>query len=79
MKLEIISPEKRLYFGKAELVTLPGVEGSFSILENHAPLISILKKGKIRYKMLDHDAVVNLNINGGFVEVNNNNVIVCVE
>ena len=78
MRVEIISPEKRLYCGDAESVTLPGVDGLFSILDNHAPLISILKKGKISYKAPNHDAAV-LDIEGGFVEVNNNRVIICVE
>jgi len=78
MELEIISPEKKIYFGEAESVTLPGVEGLFSILDHHAPLISVLKAGKISYKKADH-TIVDLDVDGGFVEVNNNRVIICVE
>jgi F0F1-type ATP synthase epsilon subunit len=46
MKLSIISPEKVLYIGSAEMVRLPGLQGAFTILERHAPIISGLEKGK---------------------------------
>ncbi len=50
MKLEIISPDKSVFTGEVSLVQLPGIDGSFEILNNHAPLISVLKKGKIKIK-----------------------------
>ncbi|GHU71671.1 hypothetical protein FACS189413_13690 [Bacteroidia bacterium] len=77
MKLIIISPEKRLYQGDAELVTLPGLQGSFTILDRHAPIISGLNKGKIVYRHNDKERI--LEVEGGFVEVKNNVVTVCVE
>ena len=46
MNLEIITPDKTIYKGEADLVQLPGIDGSFEILNNHAPLISALVKGK---------------------------------
>ena len=46
MKIEIITPEKRLFEGEADLVQLPGIDGLFEILNNHAPMISALGKGK---------------------------------
>ena len=45
MKVEIITPEKKLYSGEANLVKVPGTKGSFEILTKHAPLISTLEKG----------------------------------
>ena len=77
MTLEIISPEKIIYSGNAELVTLPGASGSFTILDRHAPIISVLTKGAVTYSVNGQKKVVT--INGGFVEAINNNVSVCVE
>ncbi len=48
MKLEIITPEKRLFDGKVKLVKVPGAAGSFEILKNHAPIISTLTEGTIK-------------------------------
>ena len=52
MNLEIITPDTTIYQGEAELVQLPGIDGSFEILNNHAPLISALKQGKIKIKKM---------------------------
>ena len=48
MHLEILTPESRIYAGEITLVSLPGVRGSFEILNNHAPLISTLGPGQIK-------------------------------
>jgi F-type H+-transporting ATPase subunit epsilon len=77
MKLNILSPEKILYKGPAELVMLPGLQGAFTILERHAPIISGLGKGKIVYR--NEGKEVSLDIEGGFVEAKNNVVTICVE
>lgn len=77
MKLDIISPEKTVYSGNAELVTLPGVSGLFTILDKHAPIISVLTKGKLLYREEGKDT--ELNIEGGFVESKNNAITVCIE
>ena len=50
MKLEIITPETTIFEGEVTLVQLPGIDGSFEILNNHAPLISVLKEGKIKVR-----------------------------
>jgi len=77
MTLEIISPEKTIYSGKAESVTLPGSLGSFTILDRHAPIISALTKGMLTYSI---DGVkTEVKVNGGFVEAKDNNVSVCIE
>lgn len=78
MLLEIITPEKTLYKGEVSLVQLPGIDGSFEILEHHAPLISVLAKGKIKV----HDnkkETLYFDINGGVIEVLSNKVLVLAE
>ena len=77
MNLEIVSPEKIIYSGEAESVTLPGLSGSFTILDRHAPIISALKKGVISYRINEKEEEVI--INEGFVEAKNNSVSVCIE
>jgi F-type H+-transporting ATPase subunit epsilon len=78
MFLEIITPDKKVYSGDVESVRLPGADGSFGILNNHAPIIASLKKGTIRVTDAKK-AVENFEINGGVVEVQNNKVIVLAE
>ena len=77
MTLEILTPEKKLYSGEATSVTLPGVDGSFQILNRHAPIISALAKGTIKYKA--GSETKTLTITGGFAECLKNKVIVLVE
>ena len=77
MTLKIISPEKILYNGEASQVRVPGVMGSFEILNNHAPIISALDKGVVEYTTAD--GVQSLEISGGFVELHRNIVSLCVE
>ena len=79
MKLEIISPEKTLYTGDAESVTLPGAKGSFTILDRHAPIISSLEKGTLSYRVRGENQDNEMDINGGFVEAKNNIVSVCID
>ena len=77
MKLEIITPEQVYFSGEVASVTLPGKNGSFTVWENHAPIISSLGAGKIMYKSDNKD--FELKVEGGFVEVNMNVVTVCLE
>jgi len=78
MYLEIITPDKKLYSGDIEAIKLPGAEGSFGILNNHAPIIATLKKGTIKVTDIKKQ-IENFDINGGVVEVLNNKVIVLAE
>lgn len=77
LRLKIISAEKILFDGNVSGVKLPGTEGEFSILPNHAPFISSLKTGEIVYHKKEESE--SIMINSGFVEVNRNIVSVCVE
>lgn len=78
MKLEIITPEQTLYTGEVSLVQLPGIDGSFEILNNHAPLIAALLKGKIKAQDAQKQ-VQYFEIKGGVVEVLQNKVLVLAE
>ncbi len=78
MKLEIITPDKSVFTGEVSLVQLPGIDGSFEILNMHAPLISVLKKGKIKI-MDDQKKEQFFEVNGGVIEVLKNKVLILAE
>jgi len=70
--------DKKVYEGQVKLVKVPGSKGSFEILNNHAPIISILEKGEV--KIIDNDDKTNYyDISGGVVEVKQNNIIILAE
>ncbi len=86
MNLEILTPEKKLFSGDVYGVQMPGISGSFEVLEKHAPLVSALKAGRL--KILKDKAatsssnaqhVTYIDIQGGFVEVIRNKVTILVE
>lgn len=77
MKLRIYTPEKIMYDGDTDNITVPGIKGLFTILKNHAPLISSIGKGVIKYNVSDTEQ--RLRVDSGFVEVKNNVVTICVE
>ncbi|MCB2221066.1 MAG: ATP synthase F1 subunit epsilon [Bacteroidetes bacterium] len=78
MKVEIINPDQTVFSGEADVVQLPGKDGSFEILNNHAPIISVLRKGKI--KIVDPDKKTEFfEINGGVIEVVKNKVLILAE
>ena len=62
MFLEIVSPEKTLFSGEVSSVIVPGTEGSFQILNNHAPIVSTLKNGLIKLKGVFEGDYPSLNI-----------------
>lgn len=76
MYLEIISPEKTLFEGEIDSVVLPGSDGSFGVLYNHAPLISTLSEGTVKYKLKKEQKEEEIEISGGTAEVLHNNIIV---
>lgn len=78
LKLKIISPDKVLFTGDVERVIVPGISGRFEVLKNHAPIISILEKGIIAYDTLNGERTEQ-EISGGFIEVQKNEVSLCVE
>ena len=79
MNLEILTPEKKLYSGEVYGVQMPGISGSFEVLEKHAPLVSALKAGRLKVLKDKQNHFVYFDIQGGFVEVLNNKVTVLAE
>ena len=88
MYLEIISPEATLFTGEVESLTLPGTNGSFQLLENHAPIVTTLQagavkiKGKIAIEEGDQDKFENISkgetlftISSGTIEMRDNKII----
>jgi F-type H+-transporting ATPase subunit epsilon len=78
MKVEIITPDKTIFSGEAILVQLPGIDGSFEVLKNHTPLITILGKGEIKVHDINNNIQMFM-VNGGVVEVLRNKVLVLAE
>ncbi|MGA9638579.1 F0F1 ATP synthase subunit epsilon [Flavobacterium sp.] len=93
MILEIVSPEASLFKGEITSITVPGVDGSFQILNNHAPIVSILQKGIVsitassfNFSKESADLFTKLNdqnytlaINSGTIEMKDNKVIVLAD
>jgi F-type H+-transporting ATPase subunit epsilon len=77
MHLEILTPEKKVFEGEVTIATFPGSDGSFQVMDNHAPLISLLKHGLVEYR--SKEAKQSLTITGGVVEVLKNKVIVLAD
>jgi F-type H+-transporting ATPase subunit epsilon len=78
MKLEIITPDKKIYEGDVSSVRVPGKKGSFQVLKDHAPIISTLEKGPVI--IVDQTGnVINYEISGGVIEVKQNKIILLAE
>lgn len=77
MTLKIISAEQIVYQGAASAVTLPGAMGLFTVLQNHAPLVSTLTAGNIEY-VDENNMRQSQAIGGGLVDVDDNVVSVCL-
>ncbi len=78
MNVKIIKPDSTLYEGEAKLVQLPGIDGLFEILNNHAPIISALQKGKIRI-VDNNDQTLLFDILAGVVKSEKNSVLLLVQ
>jgi F-type H+-transporting ATPase subunit epsilon len=78
MFLEILTPEKKIFEGNVSSATFPGADGSFQVLDNHAPLISLLKEGVVEYRS-SKEASQKLVITGGVVEVLKNKVVLLAD
>ena len=77
MFLEILTPESKVFEGNVVIATFPGADGSFQVMDNHAPLISLLKEGVVEYK--SKEATNSLQITGGVVEVLKNKVVLLAD
>ena len=93
MKLDIITPESGIFSGEVNSVSLPGKDGIFQVLKNHAPIISALTEGTLAIDLESplseeqkHDAIevespdkISVKIKGGVAELTNNKLIVLAE
>ncbi|WP_375238118.1 F0F1 ATP synthase subunit epsilon [Aurantibacter sp.] len=92
MYLEIVSPEATLFSGEVTSVTLPGIDGDFQLLNNHAPIVSVLKAGMVKIGgsveisedvkdkfTIDANKNTVLDINSGTIEMKDNKVIVLAD
>ena len=77
LKLEIVTPERKVFDETVDSVTVPTASGEAGILPNHAPLISALKPGILSYS--NKGNVERLAVAGGFVEVSSNKVSVLTD
>lgn len=77
MFLEILTPEKKVFEGDVTIATFPGADGSFQVMDNHAPLMSLLKDGLVEYKSKEGSSSVH--ITGGVVEVLRNKVVLLAD
>jgi len=79
MTLEILTPERKVFSGEVYGVQMPGISGSFEVLDKHAPLVSALKAGRIKVLRDRQAHTAFYEISSGFVEVLHNKVTVLVE
>lgn len=91
MFLEIISPEATIFSGEVLSVSVPGESGSFQMLNNHAPIVSSLKPGKIliegdlkikeehKNKFKDQNGKTSFIVNSGTIEMNNNKLVILTD
>tara|TARA_B100000686_G_C16352278_1_gene743465 strand:+ start:212 stop:607 length:396 start_codon:yes stop_codon:yes gene_type:complete len=74
-KFEIVSPEKVIFSGETEMVTLPSYEGDMSILKNHVPIITFLRPGTIKVKKNENDSE-EFFVEDGIIEYFNEGLVV---
>lgn len=82
MLLEILTPEAKVFSGEVYGAQMPGLDGLFEVLENHAPMVSALGKGSIKIlqsKNAHASSHESFAINGGFAEILNNKVTILAE
>ena len=92
MRLEIVTPEATIFNSEISWVAVPGINGAFQMLNNHAPVVSLLEKGLVRIKgdainidkafsskFTKEDDEYQLPINSGTIELNANKIIVLVD
>ena len=93
MYLEIVTPEAILFSSEVDSISVPGVDGEFQMLNNHAPVVSILKDGEVKIETSNfkvdekweskftktNDGKVSFSINSGTLELNDNKAIILAD
>jgi F-type H+-transporting ATPase subunit epsilon len=78
MRIEILTPDKKIYDGEIKSVRVPGKKGSFQVLNDHAPIISTLDSGSVRIVDQENTEII-YNISGGVIEVKANKIILLAD
>ena len=79
LKTQIISPDSEIYDGNTDMVVLPGEDGDFAAMYEHAPIITFLRPGKIEVFTKEEKENIGFFVSGGFVKIQNNNCLVMVD
>ena len=79
LKTQIISPDNEIFDGNTEMVVLPGEDGDFAAMYEHAPIITFLRPGKIEVFSNQLKEKTGFFVSGGFVKIQNNNCMVMVD
>ena len=79
MKTQIISPDNEIYEGDTDMVVLPGEDGDFAAMYEHAPIITFLRPGKVEVFSKEEKEKIAFFVAGGFVKIQNNNCLVMVD
>tara|TARA_A100001015_G_scaffold208890_1_gene233800 strand:- start:686 stop:1099 length:414 start_codon:yes stop_codon:yes gene_type:complete len=79
LKTQIISPDNDVYDGDTEMVVLPGEDGDFAAMYEHAPIITFLRPGKVEVFSKEEKEKITFFVAGGFVKIQNNNCLVMVD
>ncbi len=79
MDLVVLTPDKKIFEGKVNMVSVPGSDGEFEIFENHSPVVSSLGNGKVVFTVSEDKSNVKLTIQYGFIEVLDNKVSLLVQ
>jgi F-type H+-transporting ATPase subunit epsilon len=74
INFKIVTPDKMIEEGKANMIIVPGIEGQLGFLPNHTPMLSMLKSGKVWIKQDKN--YKEIGITGGFVEMCDNNLVI---
>tara|TARA_X000000950_G_scaffold267641_1_gene344345 strand:+ start:123 stop:530 length:408 start_codon:yes stop_codon:yes gene_type:complete len=79
LKTQIISPDNEVYDGDTDMVVLPGEDGDFAAMYEHAPIITFLRPGKVEVFSKEEKEKTAFFVAGGFVKIQNNNCLVMVD
>ena len=78
LRVEVVTPEKRVWSGEAQMVSARTLDGELEVLPDHAPLLGVLADGTVSIKAAD-GSTNDFVINGGFISVANNRVSILGE
>jgi len=78
LKLDIVNPEKNIFSGEVESVTVPGIKGEFQVLYNHAALVSGIATGRIKI-ITDKKEELIFAASGGIIEVRDNKISILID